>query len=138
MPRRRRVRQLRLRLSLRNNSALLIKDKVRPVAVRWAGQVDARDKVRFAGSRFSSAQDRQVRAEVARREAVRHLIDREWIIAEVLIPPALAGRDSRLVQEWVLVRVGRLRACRPNRQDAQGRNHAVQDSVISMDLKRVR
>jgi hypothetical protein len=128
---------LRLRLSRRNNSALLIKDKVRPVAVRWAGQVDVRDKVRFAGSRFSSARDRQVQVVVARLEAVRHSIVREWITAEVRIPPVLAGRDSRHVQEWVLGRVGRLRACRPNRQDAQGRNHAVQDSVISMDLKKV-
>jgi len=55
----------------------------------------------------------------------------------VRIRQALAGQDSRHVQEWVWDRVDRLRACRPNRQDAQGRNHAVQDSVISMDLKKV-
>jgi hypothetical protein len=128
---------LRLRLSRRSNSALLIRDKVRPVAVRWVGQVDVRDKARFVVSRFSSAQDRQVQVVVARREAVRHSIVREWITAGVRIPPALAGRDSRHVQEWVWDRAGRLRACRPNRQDAQGRNHAVQDSVISMDLKKV-
>ena len=107
------------------------------MAVRWVGQVDVRDKARFAGSRFSSAQDRQAQVEVARREAVRHLIVQEWITAEVRIPPALAGRDSRHVQEWVWGRVGRLRACRPNRQDAQDRNRAVPDSVISMDLKKV-
>ena len=107
------------------------------MAVQWAGQVDARDKVRFVDSRFSSAQDLRAQVVVARREVVRHLIDREWITAEVRIPPALVGRDSRHVQEWVLVQVGRLQACRPNRQDAQGRNHAVRDSVISMDLKKV-
>jgi hypothetical protein len=129
---------LRLRLSRRNNNALLIKDKVRPVADRWVGQVDVRDKARFVGSRFSSAQDRRAQVVVvARREAVRHSIVRAWITAEVRIPPALAGRVSRHVQEWVRGRVGRLRACRPNRQDAQGLNHAVQDSVISMDLKKV-
>lgn len=108
------------------------------MADRWVGQVDVRDKARFVGSRFSSAQDRQAQVVVARQEAVRHSIVREWTIAEVRIPPALAGRDSRHVQEWVRDRVDRLRACRPNRQDAQGRNHAVQDSVISMDLKKVR
>ena len=108
------------------------------MADRWVGQVDVRDKARFVGSRFSSAQDRQAQVVVARQEAVRHSIVREWIIAVVRIPPALAGRDSRHVQEWVWDRVDRLRACRLNRQDAQGRNHAVQDSVISMDLKKVR
>ena len=101
MPHLRRVRQLRLHLSRHSNSALLIKDKVRPVAVRWVGQVDVLDKARFVGSRFSSAQDRQAQAVVARREAVRHSIVREWIIAVVRIRQALAVRDSRHVQEWV-------------------------------------
>lgn len=106
------------------------------MADRWVG---VRDKARFAASRFSSVlvlRD-QVGDRVGRREAVRHSIVREWTTAEVRIPPALAGRDSRHVQEWVWDRVGRRRECRRNRQDAQGRNHAVQDSVISMDLKKV-
>jgi hypothetical protein len=90
------------------------------------------------GSRYSSVRDRQVLVVVALREAGRHSIDRVWTRVVVHIRPALAVRDSLLVQEWARVQVGRLRACRPNRLDAPGRNRAVQDSVISMDLKKVR
>ena len=105
---------------------------------RWV--VARKVKVRFAGSRFSSALVLQVQVvdPVARREAVRRSIVREWITVVVRIRPVQAVRDSRRVREWVWDRVVRLRACRQNRQDAQGRNRAVRDSVISMDLKKVR
>jgi hypothetical protein len=108
------------------------------VAGRW---VDVRrDKARFVASRFSNALDLQVPAvdRVALREAVRHSIVREWTTVVVRIPPVLAVRVSRHVREWAGDRVDRLRACRPNRQDVQGRNRVVRDSAISMDLKKVR
>ncbi len=136
MPRRRRVRRLRRRLSLHRNSALLIKDKARPVARPW---VDARrGKVRFGASPFSSVHGHQVRAVVGLREAVRHLIVRVWTIVVVHIQPVPAVRVSRHVREWVRDRVVRRRECRPNRLVAQGRNRAVRDRDISMDLKKVR
>ncbi len=107
------------------------------MAGRWVVRVDAH-RGRFAGSRYSSVRDLQVRAVVVLREAVRHSIDRAWTRVVVRIRPVPDVRDSRHVQEWVPDRVGRLRACRPNRLDAQGRSRAVRDSVISMDLKKVR
>jgi len=109
------------------------------VAVLWVVRVDARRaKVRFVDSRFSSVHGLQGREAVALQEAVRHLIVREWTTVVVRIPPALAVRDSRHVRAWVWDRVDRLRACRPNRPDAQGRNLAGRDNAISMDLKKVR
>jgi hypothetical protein len=134
MPHRRHVRRWRRR---RRNSALHIKDKVRPAAGRWAVRVDAR-RGQYVGSQFSSVRDLQVRAVVALREAVRHSIDRAWTRVVVRTRRVPDARDSRHVQEWVGDRVGRLRACRPNRLDAQGRNRAGRDSVINTDLKKVR
>jgi hypothetical protein len=109
------------------------------VAGRWVVRADVRKaKVRFADSRYSSAHDHQGREAAALQEAVRHLIVREWTTVVVRIPPALAVRDFLHVREWVWDRVDRLRVCRPNRPDAQGRNLAGRDSVINTDLKKVR
>lgn len=126
---------MRRRPSLHRNSALLIKDKARPVVAPW---VDARrDKVRLGASRFSSVRGHQVRAVVGLREAVRHLIVRVWTIVVVHIQPVPAVRVSRHVREWAEDRVVRRRECRPNRLDVRGRNRGVRDRDISMDLKKV-
>jgi hypothetical protein len=106
------------------------------VAGQWAVRVDAR-RGRFVGSRYSSVRGLQVQAVVAHREAVRHSTDRVWTRVVVRTRRVPDVRDSRHVQEWGWDRVDRLRACRPNRRDAQDRNRAGRDSVINTDLKKV-
>ena len=142
MPHRRRVPRWRRRRNRQRNSALLIKDKVRPVAGQWAVRADVRDRarVRFVASQSSNAHGLRVRVvdQVDLREAVRHLIVPGWITGVVRIRLVLVVRDSRHVQEWARDQVVLPRACRRNRQAARDRNRDVRDNATSMDLKKVR
>lgn len=89
----------------------------------------------FVASPSSSVLVPQDREEL--RVRVRH--STVPAISDVVhIPPVQPAQASRRVQEWAEHRDCHLRECPPNQLDVRERLRAVQDSVISTGLKKVR
>ena len=90
----------------------------------------------YEASRFSSARVLQVpealRVDVRLMEAGREKR------AAVRILPAPRARGTRRVRAWVELQDCRRRECPRNLQAGRAGRHAVRDSVISRDPKKVR